>query len=131
AADLDKTFPLDTLVQRYWIPSIPAAVALPNKDPKRALELLKITSAIELSQATQLGVVLCPAYLRGEAYLMLHDGNAAAGEFQKFLDHRGLVGTSSGVRWPVSGWPALTPCRATPSKPASHIRTSSVCGRAL
>jgi eukaryotic-like serine/threonine-protein kinase len=92
AADLDKTFPLDTLVQRYWLPSIRAAVALQTKDPKRALELLKMTSAIELSQATQVGVVLCPAYLRGEAYLMLHDGNAAAGEFQKFLDHRGLVG---------------------------------------
>ena len=92
AADLDKTFPLDTLVQRYWLPSIRAAVALQTKDPKRALELLKMTSAIELSQATQVGVVLCPAYLRGEAYLMLHDGKAAAGEFQKFLDHRGLVG---------------------------------------
>ena len=35
---------------------------------------------------------MCPAYLRGEAYLMLHDGNAAAAEFQKFVDRRGLVG---------------------------------------
>ena len=30
--------------------------------------------------------------MRGEAYLMLHDGNRAAVEFQKFIDHRGLVG---------------------------------------
>lgn len=37
-------------------------------------------------------MTLCPVYLRGEAYLMLHDGNRAAGEFQKFFDHRGLVG---------------------------------------
>jgi DNA-binding winged helix-turn-helix (wHTH) protein/Tfp pilus assembly protein PilF len=91
-ADLDKTFPLDTLVQRYWLPSIRAAVALQTKDPHRALELLKMASAIEFSQPTQVGVVLCPAYLRGDAYLLLHNGNAAAAEFQKFLDHRGLVG---------------------------------------
>ncbi len=32
------------------------------------------------------------AYLRGEAYLTLQDGNAAATEFQKFIDHYGLVG---------------------------------------
>jgi len=91
ASDLDKTFPLDTLVQRYWLPCIRAAVALQNKDPKRALELLRMTSAIEFGQS-QGGVVLCPAYLRGAAYLLLHDGKAAAVEFQKFLDHRGLVG---------------------------------------
>jgi eukaryotic-like serine/threonine-protein kinase len=36
-------------------------------------------------------IVLCPVYFRGEAYLMLRDGNAAAVEFQKFIDHRGLV----------------------------------------
>jgi hypothetical protein len=34
---------------------------------------------------------MCPAYLRGEAYLMLHDSNRAAAEFQKFIDHRGVV----------------------------------------
>jgi eukaryotic-like serine/threonine-protein kinase len=90
-AELDETFPLDTLVQRYWLPTIRAANALERKDPNRAVELLKIASTIELGQATSLNVFLCPVYLRGEAYLMLHDGNAAAGEFQKFIDHRGLV----------------------------------------
>ena len=38
-----------------------------------------------------LTILLCPAYLRGQAYLMLHDGNPAAAEFQKFIEHRGLV----------------------------------------
>ena len=38
------------------------------------------------------GILLCPVYVRGEAYLMLHDGKAAATEFQKFIDHYGLVG---------------------------------------
>jgi DNA-binding winged helix-turn-helix (wHTH) protein/Flp pilus assembly protein TadD len=91
AAELDKTFPLDTLVQRYWLPTIQAAVALQRKDPNRAVELLKVAHTIELSQPTNLPVSLCPVYLRGEAYLMLRDGNAAAAEFQKFVDHRGLV----------------------------------------
>jgi predicted Zn-dependent protease len=92
AADLDKTFPLNTLVQRYWLPTIRAAVALQTKDPKRALQLLKMAGNLEFSQPTQVGVILCPAYLRGEAYLLLHDGAAAAVEFQKFVDHPGLVG---------------------------------------
>ena len=91
APELDKTFPLDTRVQRYWLPTIRAGVALENKDPNRAIELLKAASTIELGVPTQFTIYLCPVYLRGEAYLMLRDGNAAAAEFQKFVDHRGLV----------------------------------------
>jgi serine/threonine protein kinase/tetratricopeptide (TPR) repeat protein len=90
-AELDKNFPLDTLVQRYWLPTIRAAVALDRKDPSRAIDLLKVSSPIELGAPASVTVVLCPAYLRGEAYLMLRDGNSAAAEFQKFIDHRGLV----------------------------------------
>jgi tetratricopeptide (TPR) repeat protein/DNA-binding winged helix-turn-helix (wHTH) protein len=91
AAELDKTFPLDTLVQRYWLPTIRAGIALERKDPNRAIELLKVPSAVELGEITQFTIFLCPVYLRGEAYLMLHDGNRAAAEFQKFIDHRGVV----------------------------------------
>src|SRR5208282_2560592 len=91
AAELDKTSPLDTLVQRYWLPTIRAGVALERKDPNRAIELLKVTIPIELGHPSNLTIFLCPVYLRGEAYLMLHDGNRAAAEFQKFIDHRGLV----------------------------------------
>jgi tetratricopeptide (TPR) repeat protein len=97
AAELDKTFPLDTLVQRYWLPTVRAAVALERKDPNRAIELLQVASAVELSLATNFTTLMCPAYLRGEAYLMLHDGNQAAAEFQKFIDHRGLVYNSWGA----------------------------------
>ena len=91
AAELDKTFPLDTRAQRYWLPTIRAAVALKRKEPKRAIELLNSARTVELGSPINLSIFLCPAYLRGEAYLMLHDGNAAAAEFQKFVDHRGLV----------------------------------------
>jgi hypothetical protein len=83
AAELDKTFPLDTLVQRYWLPTIRSGVALEGKDPNRAIELLKVASPIELGAPTSLTIYLCPVYLRGEAYLMLHDGNRATTEFQK------------------------------------------------
>jgi predicted Zn-dependent protease len=91
ASELDKAFPLDTLVQRYWLPTIRAAVALDRQDSNRAVELLKAASAIELGEISQLTIFLCPVYVRGEAYLMLHDGNRAAAEFQKFIDHRGVV----------------------------------------
>jgi len=91
AGELDKAFPLDTLVQRYWLPTIRAAVSLERKDPNRAVELLKAASTIELSEPSQFTIFLCPVYVRGEAYLMLRDGNRAAGEFQKFIDHRGVV----------------------------------------
>ncbi len=91
ATELDKTFPLDTLVQVYWLPTIRAAVALERKDPNRAIELLKVANTVELGEITQVTVFLCPVYLRGEAYLMLHDGNRATAEFQKFIDHRGVA----------------------------------------
>ena len=66
-------------------------VALERQDPNGAIELLKVASTIELGLPTNLVIFLCPVYLRGEAYLTLHDGNRAAGEFQEFIDHRGLV----------------------------------------
>jgi DNA-binding winged helix-turn-helix (wHTH) protein/Tfp pilus assembly protein PilF len=89
AAGLDKDLPLDTLAQRYWLPAIRAAVALQRNDPNRAVELLQETSATELGPQG-----LFTIYLRGYAYLMRHDGDRAAAEFQKFIDHRGLVRNS-------------------------------------
>ncbi len=90
-AKLDKTYPLDTLVQSYWLPTIRAAVALQRHDPNQAIELLRAASLIELGQPANIAIYLCPVYLRGEAYLVLHDGKAATLEFQKFIDHYGLV----------------------------------------
>ncbi len=89
AAELAKNYPADTLLQRYWLPLIHAAVALQHKDPGRAVHLLQTTTSVELSRSS-----MFPVYLRGEAYIMLHDGKHAAAEFQKFIDHRGLVRNS-------------------------------------
>jgi predicted Zn-dependent protease len=91
AAELDKDFPLDTLVQRYWLPTIRAALTLDHREPNRAVELLQVASPLELGQPTNLRMFLCPVYVRGDACLMPHDGNRAAAEFQKFIEHRGLV----------------------------------------
>jgi predicted Zn-dependent protease len=92
ADELEKTFPRDTLVQKHWLPTIRAGVALERKDPNQAIKLLKVASMIELGSFTAgQTIFLCPVYVRGEAYIALHDGNAAAAEFQKFIDHRGLV----------------------------------------
>ncbi len=92
AVELDREVPRGTLVQGYWLPTIRAAVALQHKDPNRAIELLQQTSPIELGQPAGVTVLLCPVYLRGEAYLMRSDGKAAAAEFQKFINHYGMVG---------------------------------------
>ncbi len=89
--EMDGAFPLDTMVQRYWLPTTRAAIALQRKNPNRAIELLQASIPIELGQPANLTVFFCPVYLRGEAYLMLRDGKAAAAEFQKFIDHRGVV----------------------------------------
>jgi tetratricopeptide (TPR) repeat protein len=93
AAHLNKSFPQDTLVQRYWLATTRAALALDRRDPDRAVTLLKEASAIELGTPTSTSAILCPVYVRGEAYLALHDSNRAAAEFQKFIDHPGLVST--------------------------------------
>ena len=90
AAELDKAFPLDTLVQKYRLPTTRAAVALRRNDPNRAIELLKVANPVELGDTG----FLLPIYLRGEAYLMLRDDNAAAAEFKKFIIYYGLVGNS-------------------------------------
>jgi len=66
-------------------------VALEGQGPGRAIEILKAASTVELGMPTNLTIFLCPVYLRGEAYLKLHDGNRVAAEFQKFIDHLGAV----------------------------------------
>jgi serine/threonine protein kinase/Tfp pilus assembly protein PilF len=91
AAELNQSFPLDTLAQRYWLPTIRAALELQRGSPKQAIELLQATSPYELATPMPLKIVLYPVYVRGQAYLMQRNGSAAAEEFQKFINHRGLV----------------------------------------
>ncbi len=86
---LNHEFPLDTMMQGYSLPTIRAAIQLENNDPAKAIEILQVTSPYELGNASLKG--LYPAYIRGEAYLKIGQGQQAAAEFQKILDHPGIV----------------------------------------
>ena len=92
ADGLNTDFPQDTILQGYWIPSIRAATELKAANGTRALDSLKPAAAGEMGQPPpfQPGPMY-PAYLRGEAYLAAHQGKEAAAEFQKIMDHRGIV----------------------------------------
>lgn len=95
AAALDKDFPLDTLIQRYWLPTIRAEIALQRKNPGQAIDLLPPAVPFDLANPENVtNPCLYPVYVRGKAYLALHDGNRAAAEFQKYIDHRGMVRNS-------------------------------------
>jgi hypothetical protein len=93
AQDLGKRFPLDTQMQSLWLPAIQAQLALERKNPALALTTLQAASPIELGQIMFVANISClyPVYVRGEAYLAAGQGNAAAAEFQKILDHSGIV----------------------------------------
>ncbi len=90
---LDKRFPLDTQVQSLWLPAIKAQLALNRKNPADAISDLQAASAIELGQIGFVINLSClyHTYIRGEAYLASGQGKEAAAEFQKILDHSGIV----------------------------------------
>lgn len=87
AEDLRKSYPNDTLLKLYWLPSINAAIDLNNGNASHALSVLEGAAPFDLAE----GLALHPAYLRGLAYLQSHNGMAAAAEFQKLLDHKSIV----------------------------------------
>jgi tetratricopeptide (TPR) repeat protein len=92
ADDLSKRFLRDMVVRYNSLPAIRAATALRNGDSGKAIAALAASAPYELGQTAQkVTFVLYPIYLRGEAYLAARQGTAAAAEFQKILDHPGLV----------------------------------------
>jgi eukaryotic-like serine/threonine-protein kinase len=93
AQDLGKRFPLDTQMQSLWLPAIQAQLALDKKNPASALNALQAASPIELGQIMFVANISClyHVYIRGEAYLAAGQGKEAAAEFQKILDHSGIV----------------------------------------
>jgi eukaryotic-like serine/threonine-protein kinase len=93
AQDLGKRFPLDTQIQSIWLPAINAQVALNQKDPGRALDQLQTDSTIEFAniQFVTNGSCLYTLYVRAETYLASAQPTAASSEFQKIIDHSGMV----------------------------------------
>ncbi len=89
---LDRESPLDTMIQGYWLPTIRAAIELDHGNGQKAIDLLQTTTNYELGQPSQFQCgTMYPVYIRGLAYLSRGQGQEAAVEFQKFLDHRGLL----------------------------------------
>ena len=94
ADDLNKRFPEDTLVQSNFLPVLRAKVALIRGNGSEAVEILRAATASELgvTTASTFGWTgMRPVFVRGEAYLAARQGGEAASEFQKILDHRGIV----------------------------------------
>lgn len=94
AISLQKHFPSDTLLRDYWLPSIRAAIALSTGNAKKAIGYLQATSAYELGGGVppfSPGASMYPVYMRGLAYVQSRQWRAATGEFQKIIEHRGLV----------------------------------------
>jgi eukaryotic-like serine/threonine-protein kinase len=91
--DLAKRFPVDSQMQSLWLPTIQAQMALGRTNPALALTILQTTRRIELGIITFANNISClyPVYVRGEAFLAAGQGTAAAAEFQKIIDHSGIV----------------------------------------
>jgi hypothetical protein len=80
-------------MQSLWLPAIQAQLALDKKNPAAALTALQAASPIELGQILFVANISClyHVYVRGEAYLAAGQGKEAAAEFQKIIDHSGIV----------------------------------------
>jgi eukaryotic-like serine/threonine-protein kinase len=94
ADDLGARFPEDTIVRFNYLPTLRAKLAISHSTAQKALDTLRVAVPYELG----LPAIsyynwpnLYPVYVRGEAYLAAHQGSEAAAEFQKILDHRGIV----------------------------------------
>jgi tetratricopeptide (TPR) repeat protein len=94
ADELAKTYPEDTVVRFNYLPTLRAKLALLHSNPQKAIIDLEPAAPYELGLPAA-GFYnwpnLYPVYVRGEAYLAAHKGTEAAAEFQKILDHRGIV----------------------------------------
>ena len=87
AEELNGEFSLSMIVQRYWLPTIRAAIELNRGDAAKALSLLEAARPYDLGA----NGLMIPVYVRGMAQLRAGNAPAAAAEFQNILDHRGIV----------------------------------------
>src|SRR6202050_1608350 len=113
---LNQEFPLDTLMQNYWVPTVRAAIASERHDPAQAIAILHSSIPYELADPPPFSAgTMYPVYLRGQAYLDLariartnsENAQHAAAEFQKVIDHPGVT-----VNFPLSALSHLGLARA-------------------
>ncbi len=110
AENLAREFPEDTFAQFNYLPALRAKLAIAKGRPAEALAMLKVTAPFEfgVTRSSALGwTSMYPIYVRGEAYLAMHDARKAAAEFQKILDHRGIA-----LNYPIGPMARLQKARA-------------------
>jgi len=89
---LHKSDPVNTYLKVYWFPVIEAATDLAQQAPDRAVVALEPALPYELGGPPPgIASAMYPAYVRGLAYQAQKNGPAAAAEFQKFINHSGIV----------------------------------------
>jgi serine/threonine protein kinase len=92
AEDFKKRFPEDTVVQFVYLPTMHGQLALIHREPAKAIEILQSSSRYELGmEGSSVAISLYPVWVRGEAYRASGQGSEAIREYQKILDHRGVV----------------------------------------
>jgi hypothetical protein len=90
--ELEKNSASNTMMKVYWLPTIEAAIELGGSNSSQAVIFLEAAAPYELGQPPQFQLgTMYPVYIRAEAQLASRNGAAAAAEFQKFLDHRGIT----------------------------------------
>ena len=103
ANDLERRFPRDTIVRFTYVPTLRALAAVARNEPARAIELLQANVPYERAvPPTAFNFFfgsLYPVYVRAQAYAANGQHKQAVAEFQKILDHRGLMmGDPAGAR---------------------------------
>jgi len=88
---LEKAESANTILKLYLLPTIRAQIELSEGHPSQGIRELDAAAPYELGTVLNGLYPLYPAYLRGQAYLTVHNGTAAAVEFQKLIDHPGIV----------------------------------------
>jgi serine/threonine protein kinase len=91
ADELANSWPMHTMLNGHWLPTIRATIEMNRAQPAAAIELLQAATVYELGSPVPESGTLYPVYVRGQAHLLSKHGSEAAAEFQKFPDHRGIV----------------------------------------
>jgi serine/threonine protein kinase/tetratricopeptide (TPR) repeat protein len=110
AVELQKQYPVNVMLNRYWLPVIRGYLELSSGHPAQAIKVLEEASpydlAFPLPQFSE-GGLLYPPYVRGQAYLALRQSKEAVAEFQKLIEHRTIV-----ANWPLASLAHLGVARA-------------------
>jgi serine/threonine protein kinase/tetratricopeptide (TPR) repeat protein len=92
ADELEKNYPSETVLKVYWLPTVRAALDLNANNSTQALESLEAAAPYDLGEPEQFQLgTMYPVYIRGLAYLAAHNGTAAVSQFQRIIEHPGIV----------------------------------------